>query len=71
MLFFFGLFLFESVSLEFLNETSQCDSTKNALLGPEFVQRVGQWTFLLFPFPCNLVHKVLTSALITQVYLLH
>ena len=34
------------------------------LPSPEFVQRIGQWT----SFPCNLVHKVLTSALITQIY---
>ena len=44
MFFFLSSFSFESVSSEFLTEASQCDSTKNALLGPEFVQPVGQWT---------------------------
>ena len=40
------------------------DSAKNSLPSPEFVLRMGQWT----SFPCNLVHKVLTSALITLIY---
>ena len=37
---------------------------KLALPSPEFVERIDQWT----SFPLKLVHKVLTSVPITQVY---